>query len=429
MSIITNVHRSAFGIVTKGLAGAAIAVLSSAAAWAQPVQLNFWDMIWGPPEYIDATKSLVDEFNKTHPNIQVVYRSVPWNNWYQTFLTAVGAGTAPDISTGGAFQSVQLYDQGAIRPVDDLIADLKKDGEFDDFQPGSIETLRYDNHYVALPWAADIRVWYYRKSLLDAAHQSVPTNWAEFAKVAKATTGNGKYGLVGSGDTGGSQYIYTAILNNGGGLFSPDRKLTLMSDRNVEAVTAYANMVKEGSVSPASAGYSYDDARSSFQRGEAAFMLDTPGAIDSAPQAIKGDIAVLPPLTGPHGDKGTVFWVNNIMIYTQSQHPEEDKTFVMWWSKNQKPLWTTGHSTELPIRKSIAGDPYFIDNAATSQIIKEYIPIGKTTATKAQGIFPALNDLEGEGTFQSFVQQLWQGKPVSDMFSTAEARLKAVLKE
>ena len=320
----------------------------------------------------------------------------------------------------GAYQSVQLYDQGAIRPVDDVIAELKKSGEFDDFQPGSIDTLRYNDHYVALPWAADIRVWYYRKDLLEAAHQQPPTNWDEFAKVAKATTGNGKYGLVDSGDTGGSQIIYTVILNNGGGLFSPDRKLALMSDRNVEAVTALANMVKDGSVSPASAGYSYDDARSAFQRGEAAFMLDTPGAIDSAPDAVKPKIGILPPPTTPHGDKGTVYWINNIMIYTQSKHPEEDKAFMLWWSKNQKPLWTKGHSTELPIRKSIAIDPYFVDNPATAQIIKEYIPVGKTTATAAKGIFPSLNDLEGEGTFQSFVQQLWQGKPVPDMFSTAE---------
>ena len=158
-------------------------------------------------------------------------------------------------------------------------------------------------------------------------------------------------------------------------------------------------------------------------------MLDTPGAIDGAPDAVKPKIGILPPLTAPHGDKGTVFWINNIMIYNQSKHPEEDKTFLLWWSKNQKPLWTKGHSSELPIRKSIATDPYFLDNAATSEIIKEYIPIGKTTATAAKGIFPSLNDLEGEGTFQSFVQQLWQGKPVPEMFSTAEARLKAVLKE
>ncbi len=421
--------QSWFSRPLRTFVGAALVALSAIPAAAQePVKLRFWDMIWGPPQYIDAAKGLVDEFNTTHPGVQVEYRSVPWNNWYQTFLTAIGSGTAPDISTGAGYQAVQFYDQGAIRPLDDVIADLKTTGDFDDFQPGTIDTLRYDNHYVALPWGIDIRVWYYRKDLLQAAGQKVPTTWAEFEKVAKATTANGKYGLVASGDTGGSHYIYSAILNNGGALFSPDRKLTLTRDRNVEAIQAYADMVKAGSVSPASAGYTQDDARAAFLRGEAAFFLDTPGVIDGAGPA-KADIGIVPPMTGPHGDKGTIFWVNNIMVYQQTKHPDEVKTFLEWWSKNEKPLWTKGNSGQLPVRKSIASDPYFADNAALSEIIKDYVPIGKTTGYEAKGIFPALNDLEGEGTFQAFAQQLWQGKPIKDIFATAQARLKAVLKE
>jgi ABC-type glycerol-3-phosphate transport system substrate-binding protein len=54
---------------------------------------------------------------------------------------------------------------------------------------------------------------------LDAAGVKVPTTWAELRAAAKAVTKDGHYGVVSSGDTGGSHYIYNAILNNGGGLF------------------------------------------------------------------------------------------------------------------------------------------------------------------------------------------------------------------
>src|SRR5580658_3624968 len=64
------------------------------------IDLQFWDMIWGGPEYIDSGKALVAQFNQEHPDITVNYRSIPWSNWYQTFLTAIGSGTAPDLSTG-----------------------------------------------------------------------------------------------------------------------------------------------------------------------------------------------------------------------------------------------------------------------------------------------------------------------------------------
>jgi multiple sugar transport system substrate-binding protein len=60
-------------------------------------------MIWGAPEYIDAGKALVAQFNQEHPDITVTYRSIPWANWYQTFVTAIGSGTAPDLSTGAGY--------------------------------------------------------------------------------------------------------------------------------------------------------------------------------------------------------------------------------------------------------------------------------------------------------------------------------------
>src|SRR5262249_54444467 len=83
------------------------------------VDLQFWDMIWGGPEYIDTGKALVAQFNQEHPDITVTYRSIPWTNWYQTYLTAIGSGTAPDISTGAGYQAVQFFDQDAILPIDD----------------------------------------------------------------------------------------------------------------------------------------------------------------------------------------------------------------------------------------------------------------------------------------------------------------------
>lgn len=429
MKLFGNAPRRGRARVFACLATAALVSLSPLAAQAQEaVKLNFWDMIWGPPEYIDSAKDLVAQFNKEHPNIQVEYRSVPWNNWYQTFVTAISSGTAPDLSTGAGYQAVQLYDQGAIRPIDDVIEELKADGELADFLPNTVDTLRYDDHYVALPWGIDIRVWFYRKDLLEQAGVKVPTTWEELRAAAKATTKDGRYGIVASGDTGGSHFLYNALLNNGGGLFTADRKLDLKNERNVEAFEALAGMVADGSVSPASTGYNSDDRRAAFNRGQAAFTLDGPGLIAQAGDQA-ANIGVVPPLAGMHGDKGTIFWVNNIMVYEQTKHPEETKTFLKWWSKNQLPLWTKGHSGQLPARSSIAADDYFKKDEAGAFVLENYVPVGKTTATNAAGIFPALNDLEGEGAMQAFAQELWQGKPIGPIVDTAEARLKSILKE
>jgi ABC-type sugar transport system permease subunit len=125
---------------------------------------------------------------------------------------------------------------------------------------------------------------------------------------------------------------------------------------------------------------------------------------------IRDKIGVLKPLTGPHGEQGTIFWVNNIMLYKQSKHPAEAKVFLQWWSEHEKDLWTKGHVTQLPVRKSFAADPYLQNNPETAFILSNYVPIGKNTATHAAEIFPKLNDVEGEGVMQTLVQNLLQGK-------------------
>ena len=412
--------------VLASTAAVALAAGMAPALAQEKVKLDFWDMIWGPPEYIDAAKALVAKFNAENPTIEVEYRSIPWSDWYQTFLTAIGSGSAPDLSTGAGYQAVQLYDQGAIRPVDDLIAELKASGEADDFLPGTIDTLRYEDKYVAVPWGIDIRVWYYRKDLLEAAGLQPPAGWAELREQAKALTKDGVYGFVSAGDTGGSHTLYNAILNNGGGLFTEDRQLDLRSDANMQAFQLLADMVKDGSVSPASTGYSSEDKRAAFNRGEAAFMLDGPGAIAQAGE-VGAKIGIVPPMTGPSGDKGTIFWVNNMMVYEQTEHPEEVKTFLKWWLANNLPLWSEGHCGQIPARKSISSNEYFTANEPVNYVIANYVPVGKTTATHASGIFPALNDVEGEGVMQSFVQQLWQGEELGTILDTAEGRLKSIL--
>lgn len=408
-------------LLQLALAGTALS-LSMGQAMAQPVSIDFWDMIWGGSEYPVAAQALVDRFNAENPDIQVVYRSVPWSNWYETYVTAIASGSAPDLSTGAGFQAVQFYDQDAILPVDDLVAQM----DTSDFTPGALEAMQYDGHYVALPWAIDIRVLFYRKDLLQAAGVEVPTNWQELRDAAKALTGDGKYGLVSSGDPGGMHWILASAINNGGGLFDNEGKAALAGERTLEALQFLSGLVADGSVNPASVGYVNDDARGAFFRGEAAFLLNGPGLPDQAGEA-KDQIGIVPPIAGPHGDVGTISWVNNIMVYNQTEHPEETFAFLKWWSENATTLWTDGYAGGLPARNSIAADPYFQDNANIKYVIDTYLPVAKAMSETVGGTFPALNEVDGDGFLMSLVQAIWQGQPLDGPVATAQAHLEEIL--
>jgi multiple sugar transport system substrate-binding protein len=57
------------------------------------------------------------------------------------------------------------------------------------------------------------------------------------------------------------------------------------------------------------------------------------------------------------------------------------------------------------------------------------VPIAKTTATHATGIFPKLNDVEGEGALQTLSQSLLQGKDVDGSVKTAADRLRSIMED
>jgi len=392
------------------------------------VTINFWDMAWGGGTYFDVGKSLVNDFNNSHKGINVVYRGTPWANWYQTFTTAIGSGTQPDISTGASFMGAQFSGANDVLPLDDLVSQIKQNGQFDDYLPGVFAPMLYKGHTITWPWAIDIRIPFYRTDFFQQAGVQVPTTWAEFRAAAKKLTGNGKYGIVESGADNITEHVLEALMiNNGGGLFSADKKIDLATNPlNVEALRFFSDLVQDGSVDPATTGYQSTDAIRAFGRGDAAMMIGGPGWPAQMDPAVVKNIGLIPPMASPHGTKGTLYWVNNIIVYSATKHPNETKEFLLWWVQNNKPLWTKGGNGPLPIRSSYYQDPLF--NTPIIQAIKsQYIPIAKSANAQATEVFPALNPLDGDGTMVTLGQNLLGKKDFNTSVQTAQVGLQKVV--
>jgi multiple sugar transport system substrate-binding protein len=118
-----------------------------------------------------------------------------------------------------------------------------------------------------------------------------------------------------------------------------------------------------------------------------------------------------------------------MMIYKQSKHPAEAKEFMKWWSDNNKPLWTEGHSSQLPARKSVAKDDYFQKDEQVKFILDKYVPIGTGTGARYPSSFPELNEIEGEGLMQTLTQELIMGKDPIESMKKADAKIKEIMKQ
>lgn len=399
----------------------------------ETVDLEFWDMAWGPQDtYPPAMQTLVDQFNTENPTIHVNYTNKSWDNWYQTFAQAVGGGTAPDVSTGGGFQPFGLQqDADAILPLNPLIEKWQSDGTADDFTEGMLDYYKDANgDYLAVPWATDIRVWYYREDLLQQAGVDVPTTYDELKTACDAVRGLGG-DIYGIADGGTPHWTFMQGIAFGAGMFDKDGNAALTSPQELDALKYIASMGQGGSgcINPTATTIDQQAAIQMFNDGKAAFVMDSPSiSAQLSDEALKV-VKILPPLANADGDKLGLYFVNGIMGYKATQHPEEVMTFIEWWSAHGLEVFKAGSSGVSP-RTSIAEDasfkdiPYYLDAAA-----QWGAPVGQPLYALASNGFAALNTIDGDTTMLDLERALFSGQDVEAAASSANAKIQSFIDE
>lgn len=374
--------------------------------------VKFWDMPWGPAAYTEAAKKITESYVPEGGKAKAAYQQVPWNNYYQTFSSAIASKTGPAVSTGAGFQAFQFEEQNQIAYADKVIEELKKNGMFDDFLPGVLEPFESDKGYIAVPWQLDPRVFWYRKSLFEQAGTELPKDWPTLLEAGKKlkTIGAFAFGTgAGAGNNIGTQSVVQMLLNNGGGLFTKDGQPDALNDRNVEAVEFIRELVSNGVVDPAAVSYNEDSLTSQWKDKKIAFGLHSPGLTQRAGDT-SGDILVANPLVGPHGDKATLSYGNNIMMYKNTPSQESSEAFLVYYLGQLKELWKQGVVGAMPVFKSITELPEFQKDANNVKIIKDWQPISKTFSAQGTRLFAALAAVEGGQFLGQFTQTVLGGK-------------------
>lgn len=373
--------------------------------------IKYWDMPWGQANYNTTAKALVDSYVPADGKPKASYQVIQWNNFYQTFSSAIASNTGPAVSSGGGFQAFQFSDQGQIAYADNLIATLKKTGQFEDFLPGTIDAMKTDKGYAAIPSQLDMRILWYRKSLMEKAGAEIPTDWATFMTAGKALKKIGAFGFgigAGAGQNLGNHAMVMMMINNGGGLFNEDGSPNAVNDRNIEAMEYVLELVSLGIVDPAAVSYSTDNLTSQWKSGKIGMGINTAGLPTSIGDT--GDILCTSPLAGPHGDVASLVFQNNIMMYKNTPSQEGSEAFLVWYLDNMKKLWKEDVIPALPVLKSIVETPEFQKNTQNVKIIKEWQPVAKTFGTKSANLFGNLAAVDGGQAINGFTQTILGGK-------------------
>lgn len=158
--------------------------VSAVTAQDEPVEISFWHAMSGSRG--EVVQEIVDEFNETHPNIQV---NAEFTGSYAETLTkalaAVRAGDAPHIVQVYEVGTRSMLDSGAILPVSEVSG-----GEFDAslFVEPIVNYYSADGELKCMPFNSSTAMLYYNKDMFREAGldpEQPPTTFQEVYDYSK----------------------------------------------------------------------------------------------------------------------------------------------------------------------------------------------------------------------------------------------------
>ena len=344
--------------------------------------IKFWNMPWGGTAFSPLDQKITLGYKPAAGLPAASYQAVQWANFTTTFATAIASKTGPAVSSGSGTQAFQFAVKNYIAYADELLESWKKNGLYDDFLPGVIGTMKTDKGYVAIPYNLDMRVLWYRKSLLKKAGVNPPADWQSYLDVCAALKKIGVFGLgiAAGAQSNGVHALVGLMINNGGGLFNAEQQPDCVTPANIEALEFVVELVRKGYMDPGSVSYSTTNAQSQWKAGKFGMGFEGPGLDQFLGGAVQADMAVADPLTGAQGGKGALYFPNNIMMYRDTPSQKGSEAFLTYYYRNMAPLWTKKTGVGLPVLKSIAATPEFRSDPNAVTAVEKWLPICKTWA-------------------------------------------------
>ena len=151
----------------------ALLVVSGLVVAQEKTQITLWHAMSGTRELL--IQRMVDDFNLTHPGIEVV---VEYKGSYRDTLNAAQAaaiaGDAPHVLHSFEVGTQQNLDMGIFAVAEDLINQYGIVIPWDDYLTPALNYYNIDGRQVSFPWNSSNSILYYNKTMLDAIGETMP---------------------------------------------------------------------------------------------------------------------------------------------------------------------------------------------------------------------------------------------------------------
>lgn len=132
--------------------------------------------MWGLPFEIEMFEKLTQEWEASHPGIDIVLEHTPGHNYFNKILTMIAGGAPPDIIFIEVNEFVPFAEKNLFVPLNTFIRN-DKDFDIDEYFPQVIDRFTVDRKVYAIPRdTAPFACVYYNKKLFDEAGVTYPND-------------------------------------------------------------------------------------------------------------------------------------------------------------------------------------------------------------------------------------------------------------
>ncbi len=316
--------------------------------------------------------------------VQVTPEHIP-SDYFTKVQAEVAAGDAADVILMEDKPTAGYAQKGVFHALDPYIG-TDSTFKLDDYYPVLFDGLRYQGKLYGLPQHWLVHMLLYNKAHFQQAGLPLPAadwkdaswNWDAFLGAAKKLTvsENGKitrYGFALSG------YAWTYwrmwVWQNGGDVVSPDLKHSVLDQTPaIDGIQFYADLANVQHVAPTAAelkALNNPGFTDLFAQGKAAMTSSAPYLFDLRTQLKDIDWDVVPE---PMKAKcAAPLWPDSISMNAATKAPELSWQLLRYVLGPQGQTTITTLGRGVPVLKSIANSPAFLQTGKAPQNIKIYL--------------------------------------------------------
>ena len=355
-------------------------------------EVEFWTMQL-QPQFTDYFNQLIAKFEQENPGTQVKWVDVPWADMQSKILTAVSAGTAPDVVNLNPDFAAQLAGRNAWMELDDKVAA----GDRAQYLPKIWQANTLDGKSFGLPWYLSTSITIYNQDLLkQAGVAQPPTTYTELAQVAKQVKEKtGKYAFFMTFVPEDSAEVLQSFVQMGVPLLNEQGKAAFNTPAGKAVFQYWTDLYKQGLLPKEALTQGHRRAIELYQSGEVA-LLSTGSqflkTIETNAPAVAKVSASAPQISGSTQKKNVA--VMDLVIPRNTDVPDAALKFALFVTNDANQLSFAKAANVLPSTQKALQDSYFTAIAASAPPLDQARLISAKQMQDAEVLLPNTKDIK-----------------------------------